>query len=452
MRSMLVILILLGLVPGAGAQTPATDDDRAPSSPGAFWAAAGDPTLGRLIEVALERNPDLRAVDARVDVARADRLAATLDLAPAVTARGGYTRQQMSGASFPGLGGSLPEQDLWEAGVQLSWELDAFGRVRRSLQGRSALLDATEEEVDDTRLLLAAEVADAYFRFRGEENRLAVARRNAENQRRTLTVTRERLDGGRGTALDTERASAQLSSTLAIISGLEASMTAARLRLASLIGGDPAPMLETPAAPFELPALAADAASPRPEELVRQRPDLRGAEQRLAASEAFVGAARADYLPRISVQGAAGYTAGAFDDLGRSGTPRYAFGPVISWPLLDLGRVKARVDGARAEQAEARARYDAAVLRAVEEVGTSRVAYSSALERLRHLEDAATASERATELARLRFEEGATDFLEVLDAERRQLEAQDRLATGRTEAANALVALYRATGGEGWSP
>lgn len=451
MRSMILILILLGLVPGAGAQTPATDDDREPSSPGAFWAAAGDPTLGRLIEVALERNPDLRAVDARVDVARADRLAATLDLAPAVTARGGYTRQQMSGASFPGLGGSLPEQDLWEAGVQLSWELDAFGRVRRSLQGRSALLDATEEDLGDTRLLLAAEVAGAYFRFRGEEDRLAVARRNAENQRRTLTVTRERLDGGRGTALDTERASAQLSSTLAIISGLEASMTAARLRLASLIGSDPAPMLETPAAPFEPPALAADAAAPRPEELVRQRPDLRGAEQRLAASEAFVGAARADYLPRISVQGAAGYTAGAFDDLGRSGTPRYAFGPMISWPLLDLGRVKARVDGARAERAEARARYDAAVLRAVEEVETSRVAYSSALERLRHLEDAATASERATELARLRFEEGATDFLEVLDAERRQLEAQDRLATGRTEAANALVALYRATGGEGWS-
>jgi outer membrane protein TolC len=140
-------------------------------------------------------------------------------------------------------------------------------------------------------------------------------------------------------------------------------------------------------------------------------------------------------------------TANAFGALGDTGTPRYALGAVVSWPFLDLGRVKAGVDEARAHEIEAEARHEQAVLEAREEIETSLTAYRRARERLRHLGDAAAASERATELARLRFEEGGTDFLEVLDAERRQLEAQDRLAAGHTEAAGWLVSVYRATGG-----
>jgi NodT family efflux transporter outer membrane factor (OMF) lipoprotein len=314
------------------------------------------------------------------------------------------------------------------------------------------MLDAAEADVDDARVLLAAEVAGAYFRLRGEQDRLAVAQRNAANQRRTLDVTLDRLEGGQGTGLDTERARAQLSSTLATISGLEASAAAQRNRVEALVGRDVGPLLEGAAADADaalsaLPALPDEVAVPETDNLVRQRADLRGAARRVAASEAFAGAARSAYLPRIYIQGAAGYTAGAFDALGSSGTPRYAVGPVVSWPLLDLGRVKAQADGAQARQAEARAGYQGAVLRAIEEVETSRVAYERARERLQHLEAAAAASERATELARLRFDEGATGFLEVLDAERRQLEAQDRLAVGRTEAAQTAVALYRALGG-----
>jgi outer membrane protein TolC len=151
-------------------------------------------------------------------------------------------------------------------------------------------------------------------------------------------------------------------------------------------------------------------------------------------------------MPRVSLGGVAGYTANAFGALGDTGTPRYALGAVVSWPFLDLGRVKAGVDEARAHEIEAEARHEQAVLEAREEIETSLTAYRRARERLRHLGDAA-ASERATELACLRFEEGGTDFLEVLDAERRQLEAQDRLAAGHTEAAGWLVSVYRATGG-----
>src|SRR5690606_33753563 len=396
------------------------------ASPLAFWQALGDPTLERLIGRALDANPDLRAAAARVGEARAARAAAALDLIPSVTASAGYSRQRL--AAFPGAGGASPSDlDLWEAGVPLGWELDVFGRLRGSLDAQNALLDAAEEDLRGVRILLAAEVAAAYFDLRGAQDGLAVARRNAENQRSTLRLTQDRLELGRGSALDTERAQAQLSSTLATIPALETALAAAAHRLAVLLGQDPGaslPGLDLDSAPPALPELRiAD-----PGAVARRRPDVRAALHRRDAGDAFVGAARADYLPRISVGAAVGYTANAFDALGGSGTPRYVVGPVVSWPLLDVGRVKTRVDAARAGAAEAEARYERTRLAALEEIETSLAAYAHARGRLRHLQEAAVASERATELARLRFEEGATDFLEVLDAERRMLEAQDRLA------------------------
>jgi len=160
-----------------------------------------------------------------------------------------------------------------------------------------------------------------------------------------------------------------------------------------------------------------------------------------------VGAAKAAYLPRISIGGGAGYVGSSFDALGNSNRPRYAIGPVISWPALDLGRVKAGVDVARAQEAEADAYYRKAQLQASQEIATAVVTYNKARRSLDFLEAAARASERAAGLARLRFDEGATDFLQVLDAQRTMLEAQDRLATGRTAATRGLAQVYRALGG-----
>jgi outer membrane protein, multidrug efflux system len=364
-----------------------------------------------------------------------------------ITASSAYSRQRLASATLPGASGTLPDQNVWDAGVRMSWELDVFGRTRNSVKGRGALIDAAEEDVRDVEVLLAAEIARVYFDLRGAQDRLAVARRNAENQRGTLQITLDRLEAGRGSGLDSERAQAQLSSTLAEIPALEAAIAAGQHRIAVLLGRPPASIaaeLGDAQPDVELPALGGVADA---EAVVRQRPDVRRAEHQLAARSAFVNAAKADYLPRLSISGVAGYTSNAFDRLGNSGTPRYAIGPVLSWPLLDLGRVKAGVEAARAGEIEADARYDQAVLRALEEVETSVIAYEKAVERLEHLEAAAAASERATELARLRFEEGVTDYLEVLDAERTQLEAQDRRAAGRTHATNGLIALYRALGG-----
>jgi len=301
---------------------------------------------------------------------------------------------------------------------------------------------------------VAAELANAYYDLRGAQDRLDVANRNAGNQRRTLELTQTRLREGRGTGFDTERAQAQLSSTLATIPRQLSRAAAAGHRIGVLVGRDPQsilaelehPCVVEPEQPCPPPELPGELAPGDTDSLIRARPDVRAAERRLAAGTAFTRAARADYLPRISLGGTAGYTATAFDSIGSNGTGRYAVGPMITWPGLNLGRVKAAADEARALEAEAQAQYEQTVLLAREELATARVAYAMARERLTQLEQAAAASNRAAELARLRFTGGVADFLQVLDAERSLLTAQDQLAEGRTDAVTALVAVYRASG------
>jgi outer membrane protein TolC len=160
-----------------------------------------------------------------------------------------------------------------------------------------------------------------------------------------------------------------------------------------------------------------------------------------------VSSARAEYLPRLSIGGSVGYSAADVGALGDAGTLRYSVGPVLSWPALNLGRVRTAVNAARAREDAARAEYGQIVLAAIEEVESSLARYYASQSRVAQLEQASAASERAAELARMRFAEGITDFLQVLDAERTQLESQDLLAESRTGAATAYAAVYKALGG-----
>jgi outer membrane protein TolC len=182
-------------------------------------------------------------------------------------------------------------------------------------------------------------------------------------------------------------------------------------------------------------------------EQVRRRPDVQAAERQRAAQSLVVGSARADYLPRFTLGASAGYTANEFESLTRTGTSRVVFGPIVTFPLLDLGRVRQRVGVAEAQRDESEAQYTATVLRAVEETESAVVAYDRAHERLAILEEAVSSSTRAADLAQQRFEAGLTDFLQVLDAQRTLLEAENQLAVGHTAAATALVAVYKAVGG-----
>src|SRR6266540_3374862 len=198
---------------------------------------------------------------------------------------------------------------------QVSWELDVFGRIRKSTQARGALIGAAEEDVQDLEVLLAAELATAYFDLRGAQDRLQVARRNAENQQHTLDVTLQRLEAGRGNEFDSERARAQLNSTLAGVPELEASIDAVEHRIAVLVGRPATGLEQENAEPTPFSELPDSVIVPNPDALVRLRPDVRSAERQLAAGNAFVGAAKAAYLPRIALGGGLGYVSSSFDAL-----------------------------------------------------------------------------------------------------------------------------------------
>ena len=419
--------------------------DALPVAP--FWHTLDDSVLTALIEEALRANTDVRVASSRLTSARAARRLAAFDLAPTITASGSSLRQQASMAQLQGFARQLPPEQLWDVGFDAAWEIDIYGRLGRNVRAQSAFAESAEQGLHDTQVSVAAELARTYFELRGAQQQLDVAQRNADNQRRTLSLTEDRLAGGRGTAFDTERARSILYLTLATMPSLEAQIAADRNRIALLLGRTLDVLPHALLAAGTLPRLPDTLDIGTPSNLVRRRPDVRQAERALAARELLVGAAKADYLPRISLGARLGYTATSFDSLSRTGTSRLLVGPFVTFPLFDVGRVRQRVDIAQAAADEARAEHDATVLRAVEETQVALVNYDRAHARLAVLEDAVRSSQRASALAQQRFEAGLTDLLQVLDAERTLLDAENELALGHTAAATALVAVYKAIGG-----
>jgi len=412
-----------------------------------FLRELGDTTLTSLMAEARRSSADVRVAEARLAGARASRRLASLDLLPSVTGIGSTTRQQQSIAVVPGLTRQLPQQQLWDVGFDASWEVDIFGRLAQNVRARQAFVASSEYGLDDVSLSVMAEVARSYFELRGVQRQLAVSLRSAENQRRIVKLTEERLAAGRGTAFDTERAKSALFLTLAAAPVLETQIALQRQRIAELLGRTTDALPPALLAQGILPKLPDTLYMGTPEQLIRRRPDVRAAERQLAAQTMLVGAARAQYLPRLTLGARAGYVAGSFDSLSRGGTSRLLVGPVLTFPLFDISRVRERVEVAHAERSEAQANHDAIVLRSVGEGESALVTYDRAHARLSILADAVASSTRAAELAQQRFEAGLTDFLQVLDAQRTLLEAENQLALGHTTAATALVAVYKAVGG-----
>jgi multidrug efflux system outer membrane protein len=412
-----------------------------------FWQEIGDTALSSLIVEALGANTSVRVAEARLDATRASRRLAAFDLAPTITATGSALRSRQSMAQVPGLTSPLPQQDLYDVGFDAAWELDLFGRARRTVNSNTALVESAEHSVEDVQLSLAAEVARSYFELRGAQRQRAVALRNADVQRKTVGITQDRLNAGRGTAFDVERAKSVLQLTLAAVPGIESQIATGRYRIAVLLGRTPDAIPPELLAEGPNPHLPDSVMIGSPRDVVRRRPDVLAAERQLAAQSLSVGASQAEYMPRISLAASVGYTANRFESLTNTGTSRLLVGPVVSFPLFDLGRVKQRVSFAQARQGEAQAQYTATVLRAVEETEGAVVTYDRAHERVGILTEAVKSSTRAAELAQERFEAGLTDFLQVLDAQRTLLDAENQLANAHTSAATALVAVYKAVGG-----
>lgn len=412
----------------------------------AWWRRFGDPVLDGLITRALSDDLDLRIAAARVREARALFRETRLDYAPAVTTHAAYQRQDVPLPQF-----GVPQQidtESYDLGFDAAWEIDLFGRVRRSVQAARADAETAEARLHDAQVRVAAEVAREYFGLRGAQRRIVVAERNLENQREVLRLTAVRLELGAGDELDVASATARLAGTAATVPPLMAAQSAAAHRLAVLIGQRPG-TLDAELAPVPARDRIEPLAIGVAEDLLRRRPDVRAAERAIAADTARIGVAAADLFPRLSLTGFFGFISGSASALGESGTRAWSVAPTMSWAAFDLGSVRARLRAAEARADAQLAVYEQTVLRALEETENAFVAYARDQERLAALVEQTAASQRAAELARIQYREGAVDFLRLLDAERTVLEAEDTVTAAEAALNIDVVAIYKALGG-GW--
>jgi multidrug efflux system outer membrane protein len=414
-----------------------------------YWTSFADPVLDGLVADALAHNKDLSVAEANLRAARAIRRLTGFDQFPTVTLAAGYTHQLDSQEQLPGVDRHDREFDAAQAGFDGLWELDLFGRVRRNVEAARADVGAAAATLQDARVSVIAEVARDYFILRGLQDQLALTQRNADNQFSSLKLTRTRLEAGRGNELDTSRAEAQWQTTLASVPSLEATIATTSYRLSVLTGRQPTALKANLAPMTPLPVLPPLNAIGTPEQLLRRRPDVRVAERRLAGATARVGVAVGDLFPKVTLVGQVGYFAPTFSDFGQSEARFFSVGPSISWAAFDLGRVRARIGSAKAQTDAALAAYEGAVLGALEDTEGALISYGRAQSRRDSLQVAAAASDKASDLARKRFEGGLIDFLEVLDAERTALSAELLLSQSRTDAATSLIAVYKALGA-GW--
>jgi len=425
------------------AQAPGVFAEQSPVSQ--WWRQFDDPVLERLVDDSLTANPDLRIAVTRVQAARAVFVELRLEPWPHVTAGTDQLRTRQASADAAGTRVTTEEYSL---GFDAAWELDLFGRLRRGAEAARADLEAEQANLEDVQVSVAAEVARNYFLLRGAQKRIAVAEQTLANLHDTLRLTETRRDLGAGSELDVQSSRAQLKQIEAGIPLLETSQARARHRLAVLLGLQPG-ALDALLAPRPTPAYAKALPLGDTRELLRQRPDVRMAERRLAAATARVGVATADLFPRISIGGFAGFVSGDFSGLVNGDNQAWSLAPSIRWAAFDFGTVRARLRAAEAGADGVAVAYEKAVLAALEDTENSLVDYSRHQERLRIVADQATAARRAEQLAQVGYREGASDFLLLLDAQRTQLAADDALADAEASVNIAAVAIYKALGGAG---
>ena len=414
-----------------------------------WWHGFQDPVLDGLIYRASSQNLDLREAALRIFQARAQRGTVRADLWPELTQDGAYSRTQSSGAGIAmgGFGGMITDQ--WSLGLNGTWEIDVFGRLRRLVEAADADVAVTIEDYRDTLVILLADVATYYVDARAYQRRLGIARENYNLQRRTLELTEKRFQAELVGELDVAQARANVESTAASIPSLEVGYQQAVNRLSVLIGCPPGEVDPLLAAPAPIPDPPEEIAIGIPAELLRRRPDIRRAEQEIAAQTARIGAAIGEMYPKFTILGSFSLDARDFSRLFAEDAIGASVGPAMQWNLLNFGRLRCNVYVQEALQQQYQVRYQAVVLKAAEEVDNALVSYDRQRQRRVHLAEQVAANRRAVELSQQRYMGGDVDFQRVLDSERSLLEAEDQLAASDATVATSLIQLYRALGG-GW--
>jgi NodT family efflux transporter outer membrane factor (OMF) lipoprotein len=447
---------------GAASTRPTTLPTAQPAAV-AWWTTLNDPVLDSLIDRAVQSNYSLKIASSRIREARALRRIVVSDELPSVGAAGSYTRTRISknsgiggvlagGAASGGAsGGGFPSiaPDLWQAGFDATWEIDVFGGVRRQIEAADAEIQAAEANLQDVHVSLMAEVAANYVELRALQRQIAIAQENVTSQRDTATLIQARFRAGLTSELDPIRAGAQVASTQSQIPALEASVHRAIHRLSVLLGKAPGELLAELSKPAPIPGVPPVIPVGLPSDLLRRRPDIRRAERQLAAANARIGAATADLFPRFALNGNVGLQASKFARVGNWDSRFWSFGPSISLPLFDRGRIYANIHAQNERERQALDSYQDTVLRAFEEVENALVAYAKEQMRRQDLEEVVRANRKAVELVRQLNEKGVVAFLDVLDAQRSLFASQEQLAGSEREVASDLVALYKALGG-GW--
>ncbi len=419
--------------------TAASADDR-------WWQLYKDPTLDQLIADALAANTDLRVAAARLARARASLREVNNARTPQANIAGSAQYGQVSAIqTLPGL-----DREAWrvDAGLNVNYEVDLFGRLSRNSEAARGDVGAAEADLDAARVAIVAETARAYADAASAAERQSVAERIVALLDRSLQLTRRRQEVGMTTPLDTSRIAALREQRAADIPTLAGQRQSALFRLATLTGRAPADLppiaaQRTTTLRLDQPIPVGDGAS-----LLARRPDVRAAERRLAAATARIGVATADLYPRITLGGGIGSTSQTFGDFLGGGPLRWLLGPLINWNL-NQGAARARIAGAEADTQAALATFDGTVLTALQETETALTLYGRALERRTSLQAARDQAERAVRITRAQQREGQIDNLVLLDSERTFADAEATLALADAQIAEAQVDLFRALGG-GW--
>ena len=439
----------------------------------AWWAAFHDPVLTGLIDRAAASNLDVRTATSRVAQARAQRGVNGAAEYPQLNGNSSATRQRLSrngaasvftgggapGTAANGLGGSqggaipsraaIPAFDLFQGGLDASWELDLWGRVRRSIESADASLEASQEARRASLISVTAEVARSYLQLRNTQAQIAIARANLATAQESAGLTDARSRGGLATDLDVASARAQQESTAATLPLLEQQEAQGVNAIGLLLALPPAALASELLPQRPLPPVPPSVPVGVPSELARRRPDIRQAEAQLHAATADIGVAQAEFYPRITLTGSVSLQTSQLKSLFNAASGAYAFGPSITIPIFEGGRIRRTVELRQAQQQEAAIQYQRVVLQAFTDVDNALVAYNSEQRRRTSLQNQVGQARRALGLAQSRYRQGISDFLEVLTAQRTVLAAEQQLADSQATVSENLVALYKALGG-GW--
>ncbi|PPT95840.1 efflux transporter outer membrane subunit [Xanthomonas arboricola] len=426
-----------------------------PADLSTWWDGFNDPDLSRYVGIALAQNLDLAQATARVTQARAGLTAATAALLPSGNISGNATRAYQSLETPLGqVLNSTPNFDryasTYEANLSASWELDLFGGLRRGRQAALADYQASEAGAAATRLAVAAQTADIYISIRGLQGRLDVAQRQVATQQGLVSMVTLLHDKGLAAELQLNQARGALAQAQASVPGLEAALVAASNALDVMLGVPPGTHRAELAATKPIPLAPQIADSGTPGDLLRRRPDLIVAERRLAASNARIGVAMAEYYPKFSLSGLLGSATAISGANLFSGDAAQSSGVLgLRWRLFDFGRINAQIAQAKGQQAEQLAAYRLAVLRATEDVENAFTALVKREQQVAVLTQGVDALGKARGASALAYEKGTVSLIEVLNADDTLLRASDAQVQARTDAARSAVATFRALGG-GW--